>query len=100
MLFRSSSGGSEPLPLSGRVRAIDGKPIQDGDEAGAAVAAAIAAGKTSVAVDYERSNGVTATANASLEERNRPRYRLTLQADPGPEKLAVRNGITASRRAK
>lgn len=95
-----SSGGGDPAPLSGRVRSIDGKPVANGEDAGAAVAAAIAAGKTSVAVDYERSNGVTATANAALEERNRPRYRLTLQADPGPEKLAVRQGITASRRAK
>lgn len=95
-----TSGGGDPAPLSGRVRAIDGKPVTNGDEAAAAVTAAITAGKTSVAVDYERSNGVTATVNAALEERNRPRYRLTLQADPGPAKLAVRNGITASRRAK
>lgn len=94
------SGGGDPAPLSGRLRAIDGKPIANSTDADVAVKAAIADKKTSVAVEYERANGITAKVNAVFEARNRPKISLTLRANPSPEQLRVRLGVTQSRRAQ
>jgi hypothetical protein len=74
--------------------------VAKADDVERLLAAATAAGKHAVAVEYELANGRRRTASAAIEERLRVGCRLEPRADATPAQVAVREGITRSRRAQ
>jgi predicted metalloprotease with PDZ domain len=92
------SGGGNPLAACGRVRQIDGQPAADADACRQIVAAAFAAGRTTVAVDYETGNGSQRTAKAAVEATTRVHFAMQLEEAPDDQQRSIRDGITASRR--
>lgn len=91
------NGGGNPLTTCGRVRQLDGQPAADADTCRQLVAAAFAAGHTTVSVEYETANGSQRTAKAALEAPARVRFTMQLAETPDDTQRAIRDGITAPR---
>jgi predicted metalloprotease with PDZ domain len=94
------SGGGDPAAITGHVQKLGERAVASVAEAKEDVETAVAAGATSLAVEFARGNGTIATAPAAVEERRRVRVNLTPQNEPAPPAQAIRDGLTRSRRAR
>jgi predicted metalloprotease with PDZ domain len=95
-----TSGGGDPLQLSGRVRSLDEQKVEDGDGARSLVDAAVAAGKTAMTVEYETATGSKRSVRAALEERGGIAVELAPIAEAPPAAVQLRESITRARAAK
>ena len=86
----------DPFSVAGELLSIDGQEISTAAELEQLLASHRAGEQLQVV--YETLSGVDRRALATVEERHRVRTAITAREDATALQLAIRNGITASRR--